>query len=78
VVGVVEVVVDLVVVVVGGAVVVDLTVVVDPVPVGADPPGTTVGIVDGCRAVFQVAVVGYAVAAMVGTVVPYGVGPGMA
>lgn len=55
-------------------VVVGLTV-VTPVPVGA-PPGTTVGIVDGCRAVFQVAVVGYAVVAMVGTGVPYGVGPG--
>lgn len=58
-----------------GVMVVGLTVVVTPVPVGA-PPGTTVGIVDGCRAVFQVAVVGYAVVAMVGTGVPYGVGPG--
>lgn len=40
------------------------------------PPGQTLGKTDGSVAVFHVAVVGYAVVAIVGTVVPYGVGPG--
>jgi len=48
------------------------------VVVGPPPPGTTVGTVLGCKAVFQVAVVGQSVVAIVGTVVPYGVGPGIA
>lgn len=34
------------------------------------PPGAVVGTVDGCDAVFQVAVVGYAVVATVGDDVP--------
>ena len=38
--------------------------------------GTAVGTVEGCRAVFHVAVVGYGVVATVGDVVAYGVGPG--
>jgi len=42
----------------------------------AEPAGA-VGTVDGCCAVFQVAVVGHAVVAIVSTGVPYGVGPGM-
>lgn len=46
--------------VVGAVVVPDLVVVPEP------PPGTTVGIVEGCWAVFQVAVVGQAVAATTG------------
>ena len=44
-----------------------------PFPVVSGVAGT----VDGWEAVFQVAVVGYAVVATVGDVVPYGVGPGM-
>ena len=38
--------------------------------------GTEVGTVEGCSAVFQVAVVGQAVVATVGDVVAYGLGPG--
>lgn len=44
---------------------------------GVDAPTGAVGTVDGCSEVFQVAVVGQAVVATVGEVVPYGVGPGM-
>jgi hypothetical protein len=40
--------------------------VVDPEP----PPGTTVGTVEGCWAVFQVAVVGQAVVATAGEGIP--------
>lgn len=46
---------------------------------GAEPPGavgTTVGTVEGWRAVFQVAVVGQGVVATAGEVVAYGLGPG--
>lgn len=50
--------------------------VVDPPGAVVRDPGTTVGTVLGWLAVFQVAVVGQAVVAMVGEVVPYGVGPG--
>ena len=38
--------------------------------------GTAVGTVEGCSAVFHVAVVGQGVVATVGDVVAYGVGPG--
>ena len=38
--------------------------------------GTAVGTVEGCRAVFHVAVVGYGVVATVGEVVANGDGPG--
>lgn len=42
----------------------------------AEPPGIVVGTVEGCRTVFQVAVVGQAVVATTGDAVSYGVGPG--
>ena len=48
----------------------------DALPVGALPPGTAVGTVEGWRAVFHVAVVGHAVVATVGDVLSYGLGPG--
>ena len=75
--------VEVVLVVVGeevGVVVPDLVVVgvvvtglvVEPEP----PPGTTVGTVEGCWAVFQVAVVGQGVVATAGEARPYAVGPG--
>lgn len=52
---------------------------VEAVLVATTPPaGCVVGTVEGCRAVFQVAVAGQAVVATAGDAVPYGLGPGMA
>lgn len=59
------------VVVVAGLVV--WAVVVAPPPPAvlvAPPPGTTVGTVEGCKAVFQVAVCGQAVVAIAGAAIP--------
>jgi len=46
------------------------------VPVGWEP-GKAVGTVEGCWAVFQVAVAGHGVFATVAAGVPYGAGPGI-
>lgn len=52
---------------------------VEAVLVATTPPaGCVVGTVEGCRAVFQVAVAGQAVVATAGEAVPYGLGPGIA